>query len=154
MTPERLQRRLAQLQGLIEGAEILAAVLEMAGGVLLESEGERRLAPVMGCFEPAFEAQVRVTPRRRTDFFSRRCRYGFEYAGRIDHATLAGRIADDERDTELRRDGIRLGYVTARDLDDPVALLATIAGTLTVRAHELGVEPPVAVRPLPANLRP
>jgi len=43
-----------------------------------------------------------------------------------------------------------LGYVTARDLDDPLALLATVSGTLTVRAHELGVEPPVAVRALPA----
>ena len=43
-----------------------------------------------------------------------------------------------------------MGYVTARDLDDPLALLATVSGTLTVRARELGVEPPVAVRALPA----
>lgn len=153
-TPARLERRIEQLRNVVEGAAILERVLEVGGGARVESEGERRLAPVMGCFEPALEAQVWVTPRRRTDFFSHRCRYGFEYVGKVDHAYIAQRIADDERDTELRRDGIRLGYISARDLDDPTALVATIAGSLTVRAHELGVAPPVAVRPLPPHLRP
>lgn len=146
----QLERRLVALAS-VPGAAILARVLEEAGGVRLESEGERALAPVVSCFEPAFEPQVWVTPRRRTDFFSRRCRLGLEYVGKVDHAGVARRLADDERDVELRRDGVRLLYVSAQDLRDPVALLATISGTLTVRAHELGVVPPVAVRPLPTS---
>lgn len=146
-TPRLLERRLAQLAH-TEGATELTRILDTSGGTRVESEGERRLAALLACFEPVFEAQVWVTPGRRVDFYSRRCRYGFEYLGNVDHAYVASRIADDGRDAELRRDGVRLFYVTARDLDDPVALLATIAGALTVRAHELGVEPPVAVRPL------
>jgi hypothetical protein len=43
----------------------------------------------------------------------------------------------------LRREGSRLGYITARDLADEQTLLSTVAGTLAVRAHELGVDPPV-----------
>jgi hypothetical protein len=143
---ERLRRRLERLQGAARGVEVLRQVLADGGGTVLESEGERALATVLGCFEPAFEPQVWVTPRRRVDFFSRRVRYGYEYLGEVDHATVAARVGDDARDSELRLEGIRLGYVTAGDLREPAALLATIAGTLTVRAHELGVAPPVAVR--------
>jgi hypothetical protein len=149
--PALLDRRLGELSD-TEGARLLSAVLDASGGTRVEGEGERRLAPVLGCFEPAFEPQVWVTPRRRVDFFSHRCRFGVEYLGRVDHGTVAARLADDERDRELRREGIRLSYVTARDLDDPTALLATLSGALTVRAHELGVQPPVAVRPVAGTI--
>jgi hypothetical protein len=145
---DRLQRRLDELLDLAPGASELSRILERTGGVTVESEGERALAPVLGCFEPAFEPQVWVTPRRRVDFYSRRCRYGFEYLGAADHDQVAARLADDARDQELRTEGIRLGYVTKADLAEPTTLIATIAGTLTVRAHELGVPPPVATRPL------
>ena len=148
MTIAQLRRRSDQLRGLVPGVVELERVLAEGGGDRVESEGERRLAPIVGCFEPALEPQVWVTPGRRVDVYSRRCRYGYEYLGEVDHASIAGRLADDARDAELRREGIRLGYVTKRDLDDPIALLATMAGTLTVRAHELGVAPPVAVRAL------
>ncbi|WP_157041701.1 hypothetical protein [Nitriliruptor alkaliphilus] len=151
-TPDRLQRRCDQLRGLVPGVAILESVLERAGGLEIETEGERALAPVLSCFDPPFVPQWWVTRRRRVDFFSTRCRCGYEYLGEVDHAYVAQRIADDERDAELRREGIRLGYVTKHDLRDPVALVATIAGSLTVRAHELGVTPPVAVRPLPSSL--
>jgi hypothetical protein len=150
-TPDRLQRRCDQLRGSSPGVSILESILERAGGHEIESEGERTLAPILSCFEPAFEPQVWVVPGRRVDFYCRRCRYGYEYLGEVDHVCVAQRLADDERDAELRREGIRLGYVTKHDLRDPVALMATIAGSLTVRAHELGVTPPVAVRPLPAT---
>ncbi|MEX0835991.1 MAG: hypothetical protein WD010_07865 [Nitriliruptor sp.] len=148
VTLDRLRRRVEQLRGLTPGAERLEEVLDRAGGAEIESEGERMLAPILAGFEPRFEPQVWVTPRRRVDFYSRRCRYGYEYLGEVDHAYVAARLEDDARDTELREEGIRLGYVTKHDLREPVALVATMAGTLTVRAHELGVLPPVAVRPL------
>lgn len=148
VTITRLDRRVTQLRATTPGAARLAVVLEEAGGTRIESEGERMLAPVLGCFDPSFEPQVWVTPRRRVDFYSRRCRYGYEYLGEVDHADVASRLADDARDAELREEGIRLGYVTKNDLREPVALLATVTGTLTVRAHELGVAPPVAVRPI------
>lgn len=146
-SPDRLRRRCAQLRGLAPGVAILEMVLERAGGLEIETEGERALAPVLSCFDPPFVPQHWVTPRRRVDFYSTRCRSGFEYVGEVDHAYVAQRLADDERDIELRREGIRLGYVTRHDLRDPIALVATIAGSLTVRAHELGVVPPVAVLP-------
>lgn len=146
-TIDRLERRCADLRHLVPGVLELERVLEAAGGVVLESEGERALAPFVWCFEPAFEPQVWVLPRRRVDFYCRRCRYGYEYLGEVDHAYVAARIADDERDDELRRAGIRLGYVTKEDLREPQSLVASMAATLTVRAHELGVSPPVAVRP-------
>lgn len=148
---DRLRRRCDQLRGEVPGVPILEEVLEVAGGAALESEGERALAPILSCFDPPFVPQVAVTPARRVDFFSYRCRYGYEYLGEVDHAYVAERIADDERDAELRREGVRLGYITKHDLREPMALLATVAGTLTVRAHELGVTPPTAVRPIPTT---
>lgn len=149
-SPERLRRRCDLLRGRSPGVAILETILEQAGGLVIETEGERALAPVLSCFDPPFIPQYWVTPRRRVDFYCPRCRYGYEYLGEVDHTCVAQRLADDERDAELRREGIRLGYVTKHDLRDPIALVATIAGSLTVRAHELGVEAPVAVRPLPA----
>ena len=146
----RLDTRLARLAGVAPGAGVLGQILDASGGSRIESEGERGLAAVLDCFEPRFEPQVWVTPGRRVDFYSRRVRCAYEYLGRVDHASLADRIADDGRDAELRREGVHVGYVTAADLREPTALLATIAGTLTVRAHGLGVAPPVAVRPLAA----
>jgi hypothetical protein len=145
---QRLEQRLGELRDRAPGAGALEQILTTGGGVAVESEGERALAPILGCFEPRFEPQVWVTPRRRVDFFCPHVRYGYEYLGEVDHASAAARIADDEREAELRRAGIGLGYVTAADLREPRALLATIAGTLTVRAHELGVTPPSAVRQL------
>jgi hypothetical protein len=143
---DRLRRRLDELREVAPGAEVLERVLELAGGIELESEGERAVSPVFVCFEPGFERQVWVTPRRRTDFYSRRCRMGYEYLGDVDHGYVAERLADDQRDAEVQAAGVRLGYVTKHDLREPTALVATIAASLTVRAHELGVVPPVAVR--------
>ena len=141
-----LRGRLERLQDLAPGAAILQRVLDEAGGDRIESEGERQLAPFVGCFEPAFAPQVWVTPGRRVDFFCRHCRYGFEYLGRVDHDCVAQRIADDQRDAELRGEGVRLSYVTKADLDEPVALFGTMTASLMVRAHELGVTPPIVVR--------
>lgn len=106
-------------------------------------DGERELGRLLSRFDPAPEPQVWVTPRRRVDWYFRSVRYGYEYQGSVDHGTIAARQRDDDRDTELRREGIRLGYLVAGDLADEPALLSTVAGTLSVRAHELGVTPPV-----------
>lgn len=143
---DRLERRLEQLRGLTAGVEVLEAILAVGGGAAVEGEGERKLSPVVACFDPPFEPQVWVTPRRRPDFFNRRCLYALDYLGDVDHAHVAARIADDERDQELRQEGIRTSYVTAADLREPVTLVGRIAASLTVRAHELGVVPPVARR--------
>ncbi|MEX1177018.1 MAG: hypothetical protein WEB09_01020 [Nitriliruptor sp.] len=148
ITGDRLRHGCDELRDLLPGVRVLERVLDRGGGPDVESEGERALAPVLDCFDPPFERQVWISPSRRVDFLSRRCRYGYEYLGEVDHAYVAGRLADDARDAEVRAEGIRLGYVTKQDLREPQALLATIAGTLTVRAHELGVEPPVAKRRL------
>ena len=149
-TPARLDARLAALRGRAPGAVALERVLERGGGVALESEGERSLATVLDCFDPRPEPQVWVTRARRVDFCFRPLRLAYEYLGTADHDGVRQRLDDDRRDDELRRAGIRTQYVTARDLDDRVALLAQVAGTLVVRAHELGVPAPVVTRPLEA----
>jgi hypothetical protein len=111
-------------------------------GTAPESDGERDLGAVLCRFTPPPEPQVWVTPSRRVDWYFRAIRYGFEFLGRVDHGAIASRLADDERDRELRAEGIRLGYVTARDLAEATTLLGTVASALTVRAHELGVPAP------------
>lgn len=145
----RLLTRMDHLRGACPGVPVVDRVLEVGGGAAPESEGERRLGEVLRSFDPEPEPQVWVTPGRRTDWFFRRLRLGFEYLGRVDHNSTSARIRDDARDRELREEGIRLHYVSVEDLHEPQSLLATVAGLLTVRAHELSVTPPVAVRPLP-----
>lgn len=143
---DRLHQRLEELRDVAPGVAILERILQETGGIEVESEGERALAPVLRCFEPAPEPQVWVTRRRRVDFYFRSLRLAYEYLGGVDHTTVQQRLADDQRDGDLRRAGVRAQYVTARDLDDPVALQAQVAGVLVVRAHELGVAPPAPVR--------
>lgn len=149
-TVARLRTRIDELRDVSPGPAILERVLADAGGAELESEGERALAPVLQCFDPAPEPQVWVVRRRRVDFYFRSLRLAYEYLGAVDHALVEQRLADDRRDDDLRRAGVRVQYVTARDLDDPVALLATVAGALVVRAHALGVPAPLPTRPLAA----
>lgn len=131
-------RELRATRGVREARRILGGDAD----VRIESEGERRLHQFLRRFEPRPEAQAWIGARR-LDFLFRTVRYGYEYLGDVDHAHVAARIADAERTDELRRSGIRIGYVTRRDLDDEGGFLATVAGTLAVRAHELGVVPPV-----------
>jgi hypothetical protein len=153
ITTDRLVRRLEALHHRCPGAELLAAVLEVSGGATLESEGERRLGPFVYCFDPAFEPQVWVVPSRRPDFFSHRCRHAAEYVGEVDHAHVAARIEDDRRDGQLRDAGVTVTYATKRDLDEPAAWFASFTTTLTLKAHQLGVEPP-RLTSLPPVLRP
>jgi hypothetical protein len=63
-------------------AVLLAAV---DGDLVVESEGERTLAPFLRRLDPAPEPQVWVTPRRRVDFYLRGLRFAWEYLGDADH---------------------------------------------------------------------
>ena len=144
----RLAPRLEQLRGAAPGAAILERILRDGGGLSVESEGERALSPVLDCFDPRPDRQAWVGRRRRVDFLFRPLRLAYEYLGAVDHASVQRRLEDDARDDELRGEGVRVQYVVAGDLADPVALLGQVAGVLTVRAHELGVPAPVLARPL------
>ncbi len=146
VTPARLTSRIAQLGPGAPGGAALLELFDLAG-LEPESDGERGLGVLLQRFDPRPEPQVWVTPSRRVDWYFRAVRYGYEYLGSVDHARVSGRLDDDRRDAELRREGIRLGYVTAADLRDEASLLAAVAGALSVRAHELGTSPPV-LRPV------
>lgn len=146
----RLVTRLDQVRDVAPGAAVLEQILRDGGGLEVESEGERALAPVLDCFDPRPDRQAWVARRRRVDFLFRPLRLAYEYLGAVDHAAVERRLADDRRDEELRQAGIRVQYVVAADLADPVALLGKIAGVVAVRAHEVGAPPPVLARPLPA----
>ena len=147
--PYRLAKRLDELDGVAPVAAVLRRVLQDTGGLEVESEGERALAPVLRCFDPTPEPQAWVTPRRRVDFLFRSLQLAYEYLGAVDHGTIEQRLTDDARDGELQRAGVQVQYVVARDLDDPVALRARVAGVLVVRAHHLGLAPPAPRRQLP-----
>jgi hypothetical protein len=110
-----------------------------------ESEGERRLGPVLTRLRPLPEPQVWVTPKRRVDWYLRYLRLGWEYLGDVDHGSSEARAADAARDEELAAAGVKLLYVTARDLEDPPALLTSMMGAIVSRADHLGVEPPRVV---------
>ncbi len=141
LAPGRLTERITALGRSAPGGSELAGLLDLD---LREAtgDGERRLGELLARFEPPPEPQVWVTPNRRVDWWFRSVRYGWEYQGSVDHGTRVGRTRDAERDAELRRDGIRLGYIDDADLRDETALLATVAGALAARAHELGVAAP------------
>ena len=144
----RLAPRLAQVRGGAPGATILERILQDGGGLEVESEGERALAPVLDCFDPRPDRQAWIGRRRRVDFLFRPLALAYEYLGAVDHAAIERRVEDDARDDELRREGVQVQYVVAADLVDPVALLGRVASVLTVRAHELGVTAPALARPL------
>lgn len=141
LTADRVSRRLRE-RG--ERDPAVGCFLEALDGAPLrsESEGERLLAPVLTRLRPAPVPQVWVTPRRRVDWYLRELRFGWEYLGPVDHAYVSRRVADAERDEELAAQGIRLSYVTAADLRNPQALLASVVGALAVRADRLGVAAP------------
>jgi hypothetical protein len=136
------------------GSPALVDLLDL-DGQRSTGDGERQLGRLLARFRPAPEAEVWVTPHRRLDWYFRIVRYGVEYQGTVDHATSSGRRRDGTRDRELRRGGIRITYVSAGDLEDERAVLATIAGALAARADELGVLPPAIVGgPEPSGVTP
>ncbi len=134
LKPGRLQERIAELGAGAPGGAALAGLLELDDQTAT-GDGERRLGWLLGRFDPPPEPQVWVRPDRRLDWFFRRLRYGWEYQGSVDHGTVTGRQADVVRDAELRREGVRIGYVTDADLADEATFLATAAGAVTARAH-------------------
>jgi hypothetical protein len=131
-----VQRRIAT-----RGADdpAVAAFLDVVDGdPVVESEGERVLAPHLLRLDPAPEPQVWVTPRRRVDFYLRALRFGWEYLGDVDHGVAVQRRADAARDEELAAQAIRLHYVVADDLRDRSAFIAATMAALAHRADQLG----------------
>lgn len=141
LKPGRLSDRVAALAPRGPDDASLLRLLELDRSEAT-GDGERELGRILCRFDPPPEAQVWVTPSRRTDWWFSSVRQGFEFQGAVDHGTLTGRTADASRDTELRRQNIRLTYVSRADLEDPTTLIATVGATLAARAYELGVEAP------------
>lgn len=149
-TDEKLVARARHLGRSDPGGGRILAMAD-SGDLKCESQGERDLGALLRRFKPPPEAQVWVTPKRRVDWYWRSLRLALEYLGTVDHATVAGRLADAQRDEELRQVGVRTVPVTATDLRDPDALLPTVAAALTVRAAQLGhAAPTLAARPVAA----
>jgi hypothetical protein len=134
-----VERRIAA-RGVADPA--VATFLGAVGDPVVEGEGERALAPLLGRLEPTPEPQVWVTPRRRVDFYLRALRFGWEYLGEVDHRRAAERRADAVRDEELAAQHVRLHYVVAADLRDPTAFLASTMAALAHRAEQLGARMP------------
>jgi hypothetical protein len=133
------------------GDPAVAAFLNAVDGdPVVEGEGERTLAPLLGRLDPTPQPQVWVTPRRRVDFYLRSLRFGWEYLGEVDHRRAAERRADAARDEELAAQHVRLHYVVAADLRDPTTFLASTMAALAHRAEQLGARMPT-LRPATAS---
>lgn len=139
---ERVLERARKLGARDPGARFFLDFLQDDGGVP-ESEQERLLGSIVSSFDPAPEAQVWVTPRRRSDWFWRYLRLALEFLGRTDHLHPDGRLADRAREEELEDVGVRVVSVVAEDLRRPDDLRAWLRFVLDRRARELGVDPPV-----------
>lgn len=140
-SPERLRQRIEAIGVDDPGASWWADFLGQDDAVL-ESEGERRVAPLLARFDPAPEPQVWVSPRRRVDWLWRPVRLALEYLGRVDHTADRDRLRDETRDEELRRLGIESVPIVASDLDDERAFLRWLESVAVRRAFELRVEAP------------
>lgn len=138
----RVLTRARELGPRDRGARFFLDFLQDDGGVP-QSEQERLLGGVVSSFDPAPEAQVWVTPRRRSDWFWRYLRLALEFLGSTDHLHPDGRLADRAREEELEDVGVRVVSVVAEDLHRPDDLRAWLRVVLDRRARELGVDPPV-----------
>jgi len=141
LKPGRLQQRIAELGAGAPGGPALGRLLELDDQTAT-GDGERRLGWLLGRFDPPPEPQVWIRPDRCLDWYFRGVRCGWEYQGSVDHGTIVGRRADAVRDVQLRREGVRIAYVTDADLADEATFLATAAATLSARAYELGADAP------------
>lgn len=125
------------------GARFFLDFLDADDGRVPESEPERLLGDIVSSFDPGPEAQVWVTPRRRSDWFWRYLRLALEFLGRVDHLHPDGRLADRAREEELEDVGVRVVSVVAEDLHRPDDLRAWLRVVLERRARQLGVPAPV-----------
>ncbi|MBW3662867.1 MAG: hypothetical protein KY469_07180 [Actinobacteria bacterium] len=138
---ERLQSRVRELGPDDPGAMWWDSFLT-EGSAENESEGERRVAPLLDRFDPSPEPQVWVTPTRRVDWFWRPIRLALEYFGLVDHRGERERLRDGARNDELKRLEIEVVPIIAEDLADENAFLLWIESVARSRAFELGVEAP------------
>lgn len=143
VTVEGVRSRCCQLGTADPGAAYFLGMDERLE-LTAESDGERALGQVLSVFEPAVEAQVWVLPDVRVDWFWRVVRIAFEYQGEVDHSTARDRIHDSGRSAKLESVGVLTVPVVAADLADAEGLRAWAAALATVRARELGVDPPVS----------
>jgi hypothetical protein len=138
---ERVASRVRELGPLDPGATWWDGCIT-AGNADNESEGERRVAPLLLRFDPSPEPQIWVTPSRRVDWFWRPIRLALEYFGRVDHRADRERLKDAARSDELGRLEIEVVPIIAEDLVDENAFLLWLESVARARAFELGVDAP------------
>lgn len=125
-----LSRALLRKRAMALRSHTGAALIRRLGraGVLdLESEGERRLLPLLADFDPQPETQVTdLVKGRRLDFAWRAIRYGLEYDSKDHHTLPTDRDADGLRDLECGSAGVLVHRITAGMLR--YSLTATLRG--------------------------
>lgn len=124
-TPSDL-RACAITVGLEDAAELVAMIDD--GIFVQESEGERRLVPILEDLDPPPLWQYWVTPNRRVDCLLADVPLVIEYLGDVAHGQPHQRAHDHGRTRELESLGYAVLEVTVQDLDHPDVLRATILG--------------------------
>ncbi|MBA2317173.1 MAG: hypothetical protein H0V93_05235 [Euzebyales bacterium] len=135
--PDPLLKHLAERDG-VSTRRAVRDLLEITHGALirrlgragvldLESEGERRLLPLLADFDPQPETQVTdLVKGRRLDVAWRAIRYGLEYDSEDHHTLPTDRDADGLRDLECGSAGVLVHRITAGMLR--YSLTATLRG--------------------------
>lgn len=119
-------RRCAVILGVDHTAELVTMIND--GIFEQDSEGERRLKPILAGLEPPPLWQYHVTPNRRVDCLLADVPLVLEYLGDVAHAQPHQRARDHGRNRELEALGFVVHEIVASDLATPDVLRATILG--------------------------
>ncbi|CAN5343623.1 hypothetical protein BH20ACT8_BH20ACT8_15270 [soil metagenome] len=123
---DRLRRCARRLSHTIGGQRVLGMLDD--GCFDQESEGERKLVPVIGDLQPPPRWQHWIAPDIRVDAALVDVPLIVEYLGEETHGPTHRRIADHERARRIRGLGYESLYVCDADLKNPALLRSRILG--------------------------
>lgn len=119
-------RECAAQVGPAEAAELVTMIDD--GAFVQESEGERKLAPILRGLDPPPRWQYYVTPHRRVDCLLADVPLILEYLGDVAHGRPHQRARDHARNRELEALGYLVLEITAEEVACPQVLRARILG--------------------------
>lgn len=144
-------RRCAVATGLDEAADLITMIDD--GVFDQESEGERKLKPILAGIDPPPLWQYHVTPNRRVDCLLADVPLILEYLGDVAHGQPHQRARDHGRNRELEALGYVIHEIVARDLAAPGVLRATILGLRAGLLSAGARHPHISGSPLPVSDR-
>ena len=135
-TVDRLQRTLEDLPASHRGAARFQR-LWVDGAFVQESEGERRLAPILQSVGERVRWGVWIAPDIRVDAILEDARLVIEYDGRDSHQRALQQAKDERRAARIRALGYEVLRIRHEDLADPGAVQRLILTAIVRRTVTL-----------------